>query len=97
MIQLSVVDSRLSASSLRQVVRSRSVAITPGPLSLGPADMPSEACRLRPAIGIGYRRPLDEWTRVNLARFDVLEITLDHCLTGSEATLSPRTIANYLP
>jgi uncharacterized protein (UPF0276 family) len=48
--------------------------------------MPSEACRLRPAIGIGYRRPLDEWTRVNLARFDVLEITLDHCLTGSEAT-----------
>src|SRR5258708_808384 len=38
-----------------------------------------------PAIGIGYRRHIDEWTRANLAHFDVLEITLDHCLTGSEA------------
>ena len=40
----------------------------------------------RPAVGIGYRRHIDEWTRANLARFDVLEITLDHCLTGSEAS-----------
>jgi uncharacterized protein (UPF0276 family) len=39
-----------------------------------------------PAVGIGYRRNLDQWTRANLARFDVLEITLDHCLAGSEAT-----------
>jgi hypothetical protein len=38
-----------------------------------------------PAIGIGYRRHIDEWTRANLARFDVLEITLDHCLTGNDA------------
>jgi uncharacterized protein (UPF0276 family) len=41
--------------------------------------------RSHPAIGIGYRRHIDEWTRANLAHFDVLEITLDHCMTGSEA------------
>jgi hypothetical protein len=38
-----------------------------------------------PAIGIGYRRHIHEWTRANLACFDVLEITLDHCLIGNEA------------
>jgi uncharacterized protein len=42
--------------------------------------------RSYPAVGLGYRRHIDEWTRANLARFDVLEITLDHCLTGSEAS-----------
>jgi uncharacterized protein len=42
--------------------------------------------RSHPAIGIGYRRHIDEWTRANLARFDVLEITLDHCLIGNEAS-----------
>jgi uncharacterized protein (UPF0276 family) len=41
--------------------------------------------RSHPAIGIGYRRHIDEWTRANLAHFDVLEVTLDHCMTGSEA------------
>jgi uncharacterized protein (UPF0276 family) len=38
-----------------------------------------------PAVGIGYRRHIHEWTYENLAKFDVLEITLDHCLTGNEA------------
>src|SRR5579883_1250391 len=38
-----------------------------------------------PAIGFGYRRHIHEWTCANLARFDVLEITLDHCLVGSDA------------
>jgi uncharacterized protein (UPF0276 family) len=37
---------------------------------------------LRPAIGIGYRHVIHEWTRQNLARFDVLEVTVDHCLAG---------------
>jgi uncharacterized protein (UPF0276 family) len=37
-----------------------------------------------PAVGIGYRGNIDEWTRANLARFDVLEVTLDHCLADSE-------------
>jgi uncharacterized protein (UPF0276 family) len=36
-------------------------------------------------IGIGYRSTLARWTRANLARFDVLEITVDHCLHGGEA------------
>jgi uncharacterized protein len=40
----------------------------------------------RPAVGIGYRGSINDWTRANLARFDVIEITLDHCLAGSEAT-----------
>jgi uncharacterized protein (UPF0276 family) len=42
--------------------------------------------RSHPAIGIGYRWNIDAWTRANLACFDVLEITLDHCLAGSEAS-----------
>src|SRR6185437_16579685 len=37
-----------------------------------------------PAIGIGYRRAIDRWTRDNLGRFDLLEITVDHCILGSE-------------
>jgi hypothetical protein len=41
-----------------------------------------------PAVGIGYRRAIDSWTRANLARFDVLEITVDHLLLGSDATRS---------
>jgi uncharacterized protein (UPF0276 family) len=41
--------------------------------------------RTHPAVGIGYRRHIDEWIRANLARFDVLEVTLDHCMTGGEA------------
>jgi uncharacterized protein (UPF0276 family) len=42
--------------------------------------------RSRPAVGIGYRYSIDDWIRSNLARFDVLEITLDHCFAGSEAS-----------
>jgi uncharacterized protein (UPF0276 family) len=37
-----------------------------------------------PAVGIGYRAAIDEWTRENLHRFDVLEITIDHCIHGSD-------------
>jgi uncharacterized protein (UPF0276 family) len=36
----------------------------------------------RPAVGLGYRSVLAEWTRANLDRFDVLEITVDHCIHG---------------
>src|ERR1700730_6493316 len=38
-----------------------------------------------PAVGIGYRWALDDWTRHNLACFDVLEVTVDHCISGSKA------------
>src|SRR5438067_2256955 len=40
--------------------------------------------RSHPAIGIGYRYSIDDWIRTNLSRFDVLEITLDHCLAGNK-------------
>src|SRR5258707_417244 len=39
-----------------------------------------------PAVGIGYRAVIDRWTRDNLDRFDVLEITVDHCI-GTSKTL----------
>jgi uncharacterized protein (UPF0276 family) len=39
-----------------------------------------------PAVGIGYRRVIDDWTRRNLARFDVLEVTVDHCISGGAET-----------
>lgn len=39
-----------------------------------------------PAIGIGYRTVIDDWTRENLASFDILEVTVDHCMFGGEAT-----------
>jgi uncharacterized protein (UPF0276 family) len=38
-----------------------------------------------PSVGIGYRHAIDDFIRVNLARFDVLEITLDHCFASSTA------------
>src|SRR5690242_6109988 len=41
-----------------------------------------------PAVGIGYRAPMHDWTRANLARFDVLEITVDHCLSSGTALRS---------
>ncbi len=37
-----------------------------------------------PAVGLGYRSAIAEWTRANLGRFDVLEITVDHCIHGGE-------------
>jgi uncharacterized protein len=40
----------------------------------------------QPAIGIGYRWSIDDWSRANLSQFDVLEVTLDHCMLGCEAS-----------
>jgi uncharacterized protein len=42
----------------------------------------------RPAIGIGYRAAIGDWTRENLDRFDMLEITVDHCIYGGKAQRS---------
>jgi uncharacterized protein len=35
-----------------------------------------------PAVGIGYRAAIDGWTRAHLDRFDVIEVTVDHCIEG---------------
>jgi uncharacterized protein len=37
-----------------------------------------------PAVGLGYRSAIAEWTRANLDRIEVLEITVDHCIHGGE-------------
>jgi uncharacterized protein len=50
--------------------------------------MLSKSAPQNPAVGIGYRTAIDEWTRQHLHQFDVLEITVDHCLTGSKSTQS---------
>jgi uncharacterized protein len=39
--------------------------------------------RRHPAVGIGYRSAIAEWTRANLKCFDLLEVTVDHCIYGS--------------
>lgn len=41
-----------------------------------------------PAIGMGYRAAIGAWTHENLDRFDVLEITVDHCIYGGKSQRS---------
>src|SRR6202043_430787 len=41
-----------------------------------------------PAVGIGYRSPIADWTRNNLDRFDALEITVDPCISGNKTVRS---------
>ncbi len=36
-------------------------------------------------VGIGYRAPIRDWTLAHLDRFDVIEITVDHCIYGGKA------------
>jgi uncharacterized protein (UPF0276 family) len=45
-------------------------------------------CDKSPAIGLGYRAPIGNWTRENLEHFNVLEITVDHCIGGGKAVRS---------
>ena len=40
--------------------------------------------RAAPAVGLGFRAPIADWTRDNLDRFDVIEVTVDHCLHGGQ-------------
>jgi uncharacterized protein (UPF0276 family) len=41
-----------------------------------------------PAVGIGYRSAIGDWTRDNLTHLDMLEITVDHCLSSGESVAS---------
>jgi uncharacterized protein (UPF0276 family) len=41
-----------------------------------------------PTVGIGYRSAIADWTRDNLALFDMVEITVDHCISGGETVAS---------
>jgi uncharacterized protein (UPF0276 family) len=37
-----------------------------------------------PGVGLGYRAEISEWTRQHLHGFDVIEITVDHCIYGTK-------------
>lgn len=41
-----------------------------------------------PIVGIGYRTSVKDWTETNLDHFDMLEITVDHCLVGGDPVRS---------
>lgn len=41
-----------------------------------------------PAVGIAYRAAIGGWTCDHLSDFDVLEITVDHCIDGGRAVRS---------
>jgi len=41
-----------------------------------------------PAVGIGYRSAIGDWTRDNLAHFDMLEVTVDHCISSGDSVAS---------
>jgi uncharacterized protein len=49
------------------------------------------------AVGIGYRYPIDSWTRQNLGQFDVLEVTIDHCFHRKAVMTSIFDLVDRVP
>jgi uncharacterized protein len=45
----------------------------------------NDRLRPRPAVGVGYRWAIDTWLRDNLDLFDVIEVTVDHYISGNKA------------
>jgi uncharacterized protein (UPF0276 family) len=54
-------------------------------------------CKPNPAIGIGYRAAIGHWTRENLEHFDVLEITVDHCMSGQSVARAIFDLVGRIP
>ena len=51
-----------------------------------------------PRVGIGYRREIHDWIVARLARFDVLEITVDHYLiSGANRRREMAALADRIP
>ena len=51
-----------------------------------------------PAVGIAYSAAIDQWTRDHLADFDVLEITVDHCIDrGSTVRAATYDLVGRIP
>jgi len=71
---------RVSARPLRDATRA--------PLSRADDVAHMTAFQSLPAVGIGYRAVIADWTRENLDRFDVLEVTVDHCIYGGRTLRS---------
>ncbi|HEY7300659.1 MAG TPA: DUF692 domain-containing protein [Xanthobacteraceae bacterium] len=46
------------------------------------------AGRGQPAVGIAYRAAIGQWTLDHISHFDVLEITVDHCMDRKRAVCS---------
>jgi uncharacterized protein len=52
----------------------------------------------KPAVGIGFRLPIAQWTRTNLSKFDVLEITVDHYInSGDQVRAMFRGLVDDIP
>jgi uncharacterized protein len=52
----------------------------------------------KPAVGIGFRLPIAQWTRKNLKKFDVLEITVDHYInSGDQVRAAFRDLVDHVP
>jgi uncharacterized protein (UPF0276 family) len=71
-----------------RIERAAARLLAVGNRKLEPSMLSTSVPQANPAVGIGYRAAIDEWTRRELHRFDVLEITVDHCLNGSKRTQS---------